>query len=180
MALRAFSSNNNSNILLHKALSAPSFGCYWKQLVGSSLRVRSRSALFNKNLSGARARARWAQLLSKTLITIHTILYTSLRFTNSKICMRIEETQVLRNLSHSMMSWNLTSKKFPTETEYGVWKLLSCSFTYQSQKIRFRSPCEKNHKNSLSKWKFFVHFVISLSKARFCDFSHRGYGIGFF
>ena len=48
--------------------------------------------------------------------------------------------------THSMMSWNLTSKKFPTETEYEVWKLLSCSFTYQSKKIRFRSPFEKNHK----------------------------------
>ena len=34
----------------------------------------------------------------------------------------------------SMMSCNLTSKKFSTETEYGVWKLLSCSFTYQSKK----------------------------------------------
>ena len=34
---------------------------------------------------------------------------------------------------HSMMRWNLTSKKFPTETEYGVWKLILCSFTYQSQ-----------------------------------------------
>ena len=28
--------------------------------------------------------------------------------------------------------------------------------------------------------KFFVRSVISLSKARFCDFSHRGYGNGFF
>ena len=35
---------------------------------------------------------------------------------------------------HSMMWWNLTSKKFPTETECGVWKLILCSFTYQSQK----------------------------------------------
>ena len=26
-----------------------------------------------------------------------------------------------------MMSWNLTSKKIPTETEYEVWKLLSCT-----------------------------------------------------
>ena len=40
-------------------------------------------------------------------------------------------------LLHSMMSCNLTSKKFPTETEYGVWKLLSCSFTNQSQKNPF-------------------------------------------
>ena len=47
---------------------------------------------------------------------------------------------------HSMMSWNLTSKKFPTETEYGVWKLLSCSFSNQSK---------KNHKTSLSKVKSF-------------------------
>ena len=39
--------------------------------------------------------------------------------------------------AHSMMSWNLTSKKFPTETEYGIWKLLSCSFTNQSQKNPF-------------------------------------------
>ena len=38
---------------------------------------------------------------------------------------------------HSMIRWNLTSKKFPTETEYGVWKLLSCSFTNQSQKNPF-------------------------------------------
>ena len=55
--------------------------------------------------------------------------------------------------THSMMSWNLTLKKSSTETEYGVWKLLSCSFTYQSQKIRFRSPSEKNHKTSFSKVK---------------------------
>ena len=54
---------------------------------------------------------------------------------------------------HTMMSWNLTSKKCSTETEYGVWKLLSCSFTYQSKKIRFRSPCEKDHKTLLSKVK---------------------------
>ena len=37
-----------------------------------------------------------------------------------------------------MMSWNLTSKKFPTETEYGVWKLLSYSFTNQSQNFFFQ------------------------------------------
>ena len=55
--------------------------------------------------------------------------------------------------NHSMMSWNPTSKKSSTETEYGVWELLSCSFTKQSQKISFRSPCEKNHKTSLSKVK---------------------------
>ena len=35
---------------------------------------------------------------------------------------------------HSMMSWNLTSRKFPTETECEVWKLLPCSFTNQSKK----------------------------------------------
>ena len=40
----------------------------------------------------------------------------------------------LRLQPHSMMSWNLTSKKSSTEMEYGVWKLLPCSFTYQSQK----------------------------------------------
>ena len=39
--------------------------------------------------------------------------------------------------THSRMRWNLTSKKFPTETEYGVWKLILCSFTYQSQKNLF-------------------------------------------
>ena len=32
-------------------------------------------------------------------------------------------TDVVR-LRHSIMRWNLTSKKFPTETEYGVWKLI--------------------------------------------------------
>ena len=31
--------------------------------------------------------------------------------------------------THRMMRWNLTSKKTTTETEYEVWKLLSCSFT---------------------------------------------------
>ena len=36
--------------------------------------------------------------------------------------------------THSMMSWNLSSKKSSTETEYGVWKLFSCSFTKQSKK----------------------------------------------
>ena len=42
---------------------------------------------------------------------------------------------------NSIMRWNLTSKKFHTETEYGVWKLLSCRFIYQSEKrIQFRSP----------------------------------------
>ena len=40
-------------------------------------------------------------------------------------------------LSHRMMRWNLTSKKPTTETEYEVWKLLSCSFTYHSQKNPF-------------------------------------------
>ena len=40
-------------------------------------------------------------------------------------------------LLHSMMSWNLTSKKSSTPTEYGVWKLLSCSFTNQSKKNPF-------------------------------------------
>ena len=40
-------------------------------------------------------------------------------------------------IRHSMMRWNLTSKKFPTDTEYGVWKLILCSFTYQSQKNPF-------------------------------------------
>ena len=54
---------------------------------------------------------------------------------------------------HSMMRWNLTSKKFSTETEYGVWKLFLCSFAYQSKKIRFRSPGEKNHETLLSKVK---------------------------
>ena len=39
--------------------------------------------------------------------------------------------------THRLMRWNLTSKKFPTETEYGVWKLIVCSFTYQSQKNPF-------------------------------------------
>ena len=39
-----------------------------------------------------------------------------------------------------LIRWNLASKKSSTETEYGVRKLLSCSFTYQSKKIRFRSP----------------------------------------
>ena len=42
------------------------------------------------------------------------------------------------NLSHTdkyrRYHWNLTSKKSSTETKYGVWKLLSCSFTYQSKK----------------------------------------------
>ena len=46
-------------------------------------------------------------------------------------------------ICHSMMSWNLTSKKFPTETEYGVWKLLSSSFTYQSQKSVSVAPVRK-------------------------------------
>ena len=68
---------------------------------------------------------------------------------------RVKSSNLIMLGEHSMMSCNLTSKKFPTETEYGVWKLLSYSFTYQSQKIRFRSPCEKNHKTSLSKVKFF-------------------------
>ena len=53
---------------------------------------------------------------------------------------------------HSTMSWNLTSKKSSSETEYGVWKpwLVSPS---NLKKIRFRSPCEKNHKTLLSKVK---------------------------
>ena len=38
------------------------------------------------------------------------------------------------NYMHSMMRWNLTSKKFSTPMKYGVWKLILCSFTYQSQK----------------------------------------------
>ena len=38
---------------------------------------------------------------------------------------------------HSMMSWNLTSKKSSTPMEYGVWMLVSCIFTYQSQKNPF-------------------------------------------
>ena len=63
------------------------------------------------------------------------------------------QSWISQNPVQSMMSWNLTSKKSSTDTEHGVWKLLSCSFTYQSEKIRFRSPCEKNHKTSLSKVK---------------------------
>ena len=68
---------------------------------------------------------------------------------------------------HDELEPNL--KKTSTETEYGVWKLLSYSFIYQSPKNPFRSPCEKNHKTSRSKvkslnrqkffnnkWKFFV------------------------
>ena len=45
--------------------------------------------------------------------------------------------KLLSGTLHSMMRWNLTSKKIPTETEYGVWKLIVCSFTYQSKKNPF-------------------------------------------
>ena len=48
---------------------------------------------------------------------------------------------------HDKLQPNL--KQSSTETEYEVWKLLSCSFTYQSQKNPI--PCEKNVKTSLSK-----------------------------
>ena len=51
------------------------------------------------------------------------------------------------HMFHTMMSWNLTSKKSSTETELWALEFGSyChvrSFTYQSQKIRFRSPCIK-------------------------------------
>ena len=49
---------------------------------------------------------------------------------NPKIMSRINKTS-----QHDELEPNL--KKIPTETEYGVWKLLSCSFTYQSQKNPF-------------------------------------------
>ena len=38
----------------------------------------------------------------------------------------------LTHAQHDELESNL--KKFPTETEYGVWKLILCSLTYQSQK----------------------------------------------
>ena len=41
---------------------------------------------------------------------------------------------LVRYTASTSWRWNLTSKKSSTETEYRVWKLLSCSFTYQSQK----------------------------------------------
>ena len=37
-----------------------------------------------------------------------------------------------RPSQHDEVEPNL--KKIPTPTEYGVWKLILCSFTYQSQK----------------------------------------------
>ena len=37
-----------------------------------------------------------------------------------------------------------------------------------------------NFETKMYYWKKFVRSVISLSKTRFCDFSHRGYGNGFF
>ena len=50
------------------------------------------------------------------------------------------ESNLLVTIENNMMSWNLTSKKSSTPTEYGVWKLLSCSFTNQSQKNPFPLP----------------------------------------
>ena len=49
--------------------------------------------------------------------------------------------------THSMMRWNLTSKKLSTPTEYGVWKLILCSFTYQSQKNPIPWPRRENSQN---------------------------------
>ena len=54
---------------------------------------------------------------------------------------------------NSMMSWNLTAKKPSTDSENRVWYLMSCSFTYQFKKIRFKSPLKKNHMMLLSKIK---------------------------
>ena len=62
-------------------------------------------------------------------------------------------TFLLVYVIHRLMRWNLTSKKKTIETEYEVWKLLSCSFTYHSKKIRFCSPVEKNHETLLLKVK---------------------------
>ena len=66
------------------------------------------------------------------------------------------------NAVHSMMSWNLTSKKTSTETEYWVWKLLSCSFTYQSKKSHSVAPVRKITKPPFRKWNHWMDKKISI------------------
>ena len=99
--------------------------------------------------------AQWAieNLITSVLCSMY---FRFMILTRSVKAMEIQLFLLTRK-THSMMRWNLTSKKFPTETEYGhimmswnlnskksstpteygVWKLLSCIFTYQSQKNPF-------------------------------------------
>ena len=58
------------------------------------------------------------------------------------------DLQEIVDFSHSMMSWNLTSKKSSTPTEYGFGSYCHVFSPTNLKKIRFRSPGEKNHETS--------------------------------
>ena len=68
--------------------------------------------------------------------TCYTEEVTTAIFINANLQIFFKEQnyffEALSNTQHDELESNL--KKSSTPTEYGVWKLLSCSFTIQSQK----------------------------------------------
>ena len=66
---------------------------------------------------------------------------------------KFQKSTLLFITKHSMMCWNLTSKKSSTKRNMGIGSYCNVVSPTNLKKIRFRSPCEKNHKTLLSKVK---------------------------
>ena len=83
------------------------------------------------------------------LVNVHTISKCPLLCYVNQIeyKQKLLSSSIFNQVMHSMMRWNLTSKKTTTETEYEVWKLLSCSFTYHSKKNPFPQPRWEKSRN---------------------------------
>ena len=94
--------------------------------------------------------------------------------------LRISRKWIKNTSQHDEVEPNL--KNSPQKRNMRFESLFYIVSLTNLKKIRLCSPCEKNHKTSLSKVKslIFVRSVISLSNVRFRDFSLRGYENGFF